>query len=78
MTVTLDQIFTEARTARGYLPGEVPDETLRALYDLVKFGPTSGNCTPLRIAFALAHQLSHHNSHGNEKDRTFQPAIVWK
>ena len=52
MTVTLEQIFTEARTARGYLPGEVSDETLRALYDLVKFGPTSGNCTPLRIVFA--------------------------
>lgn len=52
MTVTLEQIFTEARTARGYLAGEVSDETLRALYDLVKFGPTSGNCTPLRIAFA--------------------------
>lgn len=51
MQVTTEQLFTEARTARGYLPGEVRDSTLRELYDLVKLGPTSGNCTPLRIAF---------------------------
>jgi len=51
MQVTVEQLFTEARTARGYLPGEVPDSTLRELYELVKLGPTSGNCTPLRIAF---------------------------
>lgn len=52
MQVTTEQLFTEARTARAYFPGEVPDDTLRALYDLVKWGPTSGNCTPLRIVFA--------------------------
>lgn len=51
MQLDTDLLFTEARTARGYLPGEVPDATLRALYELMKFGPTSGNCTPLRIAF---------------------------
>jgi 3-hydroxypropanoate dehydrogenase len=52
MQVTTEQLFTDARTARGYLPGGVPDSTLRELYELMKFGPTSGNCTPLRIAFA--------------------------
>lgn len=52
MQVTTEQLFTDARTARAYLPGEVPDSTLRALYDLVKWGPTAGNCTPLRIVFA--------------------------
>ena len=53
MQVTTEQLFTQARTARGYLPGhEVDEASLRALYDLVKFGPTSGNCTPLRIVFA--------------------------
>lgn len=51
MQVSTEQLFTDARTARGYLAGEVPDDTLRALYDLVKFGPTAGNCTPLRIVF---------------------------
>ncbi|WP_374569366.1 malonic semialdehyde reductase [Ideonella sp.] len=51
MHVTTEALFTQARTARGYLPGEVPDATLQAIYELVKFGPTSGNCTPLRIVF---------------------------
>ncbi|HEX5683046.1 MAG TPA: malonic semialdehyde reductase [Ideonella sp.] len=51
MQVTTEALFTEARTARGYLPAEVPDATLQAIYELMKFGPTSGNCTPLRIVF---------------------------
>lgn len=52
MQVTTEQLFTDARTARAYLPGDVPDATLRALYDLMKWGPTAANCTPLRIVFA--------------------------
>lgn len=51
MHVTTEALFTQARTARGYLPDEVPDATLQAIYELMKFGPTSGNCTPLRITF---------------------------
>jgi 3-hydroxypropanoate dehydrogenase len=56
MLLSTETLFTEARTARGYLPGEVSDDTLHALYDLMKFGPTSGNCTPLRIVFARTAQ----------------------
>jgi 3-hydroxypropanoate dehydrogenase len=52
MHVATEALFTQARTARGYLPDEVPDATLQAIYELMKFGPTSGNCTPLRIVFA--------------------------
>jgi nitroreductase len=51
MNVTTEQLFTEARTQSGYLPDPVDDATLRALYDLMKWGPTSANCTPARIAF---------------------------
>lgn len=51
MQTSTEQLFTEARTARGYLSSSVSDDTLRALYDLVKLGPTAGNCTPLRIVF---------------------------
>jgi 3-hydroxypropanoate dehydrogenase len=51
MNVTTEQLFTEARTAYGFHPTAVPDETLRAIYDLMKWGPTSGNSTPARIAF---------------------------
>jgi 3-hydroxypropanoate dehydrogenase len=51
MNLTPEKLFTEARTAIGFSPEPVPDETLRAIYDLMKWGPTSANCTPARIAF---------------------------
>src|ERR1700733_5835806 len=45
----LDQLFREARTYNAFLPKEVTDEQLHALYDLAKFGPTSANCSPMRV-----------------------------
>jgi 3-hydroxypropanoate dehydrogenase len=51
MNVTLEQLFTEARTQNGYLDRPVDDATLVALYDLVKWGPTSANCQPARFLF---------------------------
>jgi nitroreductase len=47
----LAQLFTEARTFPGWLPKEVSDQTLREVYDLLKWGPTSANCCPARIVF---------------------------
>jgi 3-hydroxypropanoate dehydrogenase len=46
----LDQLFRTARTYNAF-SGEVGDETLRRLYDLVKFGPTQANTTPARFVF---------------------------
>jgi 3-hydroxypropanoate dehydrogenase len=51
MQVSTEQLFTEARTQNGYQPVPVPDDRLRALYDLVKWGPTSANCSPARFQF---------------------------
>jgi 3-hydroxypropanoate dehydrogenase len=51
MNVSTDQLFTGARTQNGYLPDPVPDDTLRALYELLKWGPTSANCSPARFVF---------------------------
>ncbi len=51
MNITTEQLFTEARTQNAYLPTPVPDSLLHALYDLLKWGPTSANCSPARIAF---------------------------
>jgi 3-hydroxypropanoate dehydrogenase len=48
----LDAIFLEARTHNAWTDKPVSDETLRRLYDLMKFGPTSANCSPQRIVFA--------------------------
>ncbi len=46
----LDQLFRTARTYNAF-SGEVSDEILRTLYDLVKFGPTQANTTPARFVF---------------------------
>ncbi len=47
----LDVIFREARTHNAWLPRPVANETLRQVYDLMKWGPTSANCSPARILF---------------------------
>jgi len=51
MQTTTEQLFTEARTQTGYLDRPVSDATLRQLYDLLKWGPTSANSSPARFAF---------------------------
>jgi 3-hydroxypropanoate dehydrogenase len=50
-TTALDQLFLEARTQNGWLPTPVSDDQLRAIYDIVKFGPTSANSCPARFVF---------------------------
>ncbi len=47
----LDLLFRKARTHHTWLPQPVSDEELRALYDLVKWGPTSANTCPARFVF---------------------------
>jgi 3-hydroxypropanoate dehydrogenase len=47
----LDLLFREARTHFTWLDQPVTDGTLRDLYNAMKFGPTSMNCTPARVLF---------------------------
>lgn len=47
----LDQIFRSARTIHQFTSQPVADDTLRALYELAKWGPTSMNCQPMRLVF---------------------------
>jgi 3-hydroxypropanoate dehydrogenase len=51
MHVSTDQLFTQARTQNGYRPTPIGDDQLRALYELLKWGPTSANCSPARFQF---------------------------
>jgi 3-hydroxypropanoate dehydrogenase len=44
-----DLLFREARTPNAFTPEPVTDEQVRAIYDLVKYAPTSMNQQPLRI-----------------------------
>ena len=46
----LDQLFRTARTYNAFT-GEVSDQTLRQLYDLLKWGPTAANTGPARFVF---------------------------
>ena len=47
----LDRAFRKARTVQRFSSRPVSEEVLRELYDLVKLGPTSGNCSPARFVF---------------------------
>jgi 3-hydroxypropanoate dehydrogenase len=47
----LDQIFRRARTHNVWLDKPVGDETLRQVYELMKWGPTSANSNPARFLF---------------------------
>lgn len=46
---TQDLLFRQARTPQHFTDAPVSDATMRAVYDLVKWGPTSRNGQPLRI-----------------------------
>jgi len=47
----LDIAFRKARTQNGWLDRPVPDALLQELYDVMKLGPTSMNCSPARLIF---------------------------
>lgn len=47
----LDQLFLEARTFNAWLDKPVSDDLLARAVDLAKMGPTSVNCSPLRLVF---------------------------
>jgi 3-hydroxypropanoate dehydrogenase len=47
----LDTLFREARTYATWQPRPVAEQTLRDLYDLLKWAPTSANAAPARFAF---------------------------
>ena len=47
----LDQLFRTARTQNSFQDRPVEDSQLRALYDLLKWAPTSANASPARFVF---------------------------
>ncbi len=50
----LDILFRDARSQNGWTDEPVTEDTLNALYDLVKMGPTSMNCCPARFVFLVS------------------------
>jgi 3-hydroxypropanoate dehydrogenase len=74
----LDQVFRDARSRGAWLDKDIPDALLHDLVDLVKLGPTSGNCSPARIVFvksqAAKEKLKPHLSDGN-RDKTMSAPV---
>ena len=50
----LDQLFRDARTQNGWTPQTMADALIRDVYELLKLGPTSANCSPARFLFAVS------------------------
>src|SRR3546814_7254540 len=75
----LDQLFRSARTYNAF-SGEISDDTLRQLYDLVKWGPTSANMSPARFVFvkskAAKARLEPALSEGNHDKTMSAPVTV--
>ncbi len=44
-------LFLQARTHNGWLDRPVDDALLHRTWDLARMGPTSANCSPMRVVF---------------------------
>jgi len=80
MNVTTEQLFDNARTHNGFAPEPIPEATLRQLYDMVKWGPTSANTSPARFIFVTTPEakakLLAGMSPGNVEKTTQAPVSV--
>ncbi|MEU8006999.1 malonic semialdehyde reductase [Catellatospora sp. NPDC049111] len=74
-----DLLFRSARTANTFTDEPVTDEQVRAIYDLVKYAPTSLNMQPLRVVLVRSEQarerLVEQMADGN-KDKTGKAPLV--
>jgi 3-hydroxypropanoate dehydrogenase len=50
----LDKLFRNARTHRHWQDKSISPAILMAIYDLMRLGPTSANCSPARILFVVS------------------------
>ena len=53
---SLDQLFRAARTQNGWKNEPLPENTLRELYDLLKYAPTAANSSPARFVFVTSEE----------------------
>ena len=76
----LDVIFRSARTHRHWLDKPVSPALLMAIYDLLRWGPTSGNSNPMRIVFVVSPEakarLKPHLASGNVEKTMTAPATA--
>lgn len=76
----LDTIFRSARSQNKWLDKPVSPALLMAVYDLMRFGPTSANCSPARIHFLVSKEakdrLRPHLSPSNVEKSMTAPAVA--
>ncbi len=76
----LKQIFHESRTHSTWFDKAVDDHILFELYDLMKLGPTSANCSPVRILFIKTKEakerLKPHLAPGNIEKTMLAPVTA--
>ncbi len=76
----LDTIFRAARSANGYTDAPVSETDVEAIWDLMKFGPTSANQLPARLVWCLSaasrDRLARHASGTNAPKIRAAPAAV--
>jgi 3-hydroxypropanoate dehydrogenase len=52
----LDTLFRTARTHNGWVDETLPDQSFKAIYDLMKWGPTSANISPARFVWVASEE----------------------
>ena len=75
----LDIIFRKARTHISWQDKPVSDDLLRQVYDLLKWGPTSANCSPARFLFLRTPEAKERLRPAlspNNVDKTMQAAVT--
>lgn len=77
---SLERLFHQGRTAHAFRPDPVSDDTLHALYDLLKWAPTAFNAQPARFVFVRSaeakEQLRPALSAGNVAQTLAAPVTV--
>ena len=76
----LDLIFREARTRNAWSDTPVSEDQIKAIYDLLKWGPTAVNSTPARIVWIKSEEakqrLAPHLSAGNRAKTMTAPVVA--
>ncbi|MEV8391369.1 MULTISPECIES: malonic semialdehyde reductase [unclassified Streptomyces] len=75
-----DLLFREARTANTFSDEPVTEEQVQAIYDLVKYGPTSMNQSPLRVVLVRSAEARERlvplMSEGNQAKTATAPLVA--
>jgi 3-hydroxypropanoate dehydrogenase len=75
-----DLLFRQARTANTFADEPITDAQIEAIYDLVKYGPTSANAQPLRVFLVRSddakERILKHMSEGNRDKVSSAPLVA--